>query len=807
MKKHILLTTVAVAAALLSSCNIEPDVRIGTGFTLTLDSGSMLTKADEPTFEDAIDHFDFYFFDDVDGTTPTTGMNGRAKGSSVTLQTGVGEDYEALRTGTHYVYVLANYPGDHPQGTLTLEQLLELDVTSKIVKKNKTATNPITGKVEETGEVEFCDNLVMDSYTPATDEEDEKYLVKVTPTQIQQEGNITVGLSRLAAKLSLTINVSQEVDGTMGDVWTPILKDLQAYFVNALNNKTTVGGEPIRRDDLEDESEYEYYSYPTLYPLTKGSSDYQMTLDPVFTYPQYWESTDNGEPYFKIVLPWNSDLRGTSNFYYKVTVPRPESGKWTLNRNYCYMVTVDLSVVDSVNDYVEINGGYSIQPWAGSGVPGGSPLNSAHFFDVPTKEYTLYSTGSVSIPFSSSSAVSAYFTDISFYYYGNTNGTIYHYDFRYTKDDNKTSFTLPTTDSNGRTVANAARESNVYSVEVDGKTVKFNHPLNEVYTERIIKLVIENQEGKKETVTIIQHPAIEVKTHPTKNGFVNGRFARATADVKDGDGNLIGVGPYDTHHFGGGQYYHSSQYWTTEGNNPRIGSTAAEADGLGIIYGDCTTSVSANTMFITEVTVGAFSEGSDSYTIDDRNPKYIIGDPRGSAPSSFSTLPNYLYSDRNHRSGSSATEDVFKAWEKPLEILIASQSTDMNQVVAPKFLVSSNMNNMSNWSLSNAAAVRRAATYQEAGYPAGRWRLPTEAEIAFMMAMQQKGVIAQLYAYGNTRYQCANGTTVSVANGGAITSHGATNGYIRFVYDLWYWGDEPMDPDVYHPNMHEHTNN
>lgn len=29
-------------------------------------------------------------------------------------------------------------------------------------------------------------------------------------------------------------------------------------------------------------------------------------------------------------------------------------------------------------------------------------------------------------------------------------------------------------------------------------------------------------------------------------------------------------------------------------------------------------------------------------------------------------------------------------------------------------------------------------------------------------------------------------------------------GFNRYVYDLWYWGDEPMDPDYYHPNQHEH---
>ena len=143
-----------------------------------------------------------------------------------------------------------------------------------------------------------------------------------------------------------------------------------------------------------------------------------------------------------------------------------------------------------------------------------------------------------------------------------------------------------------------------------------------------------------------------------------------------------------------------------------------------------------------------------------------------------------------------------------MDILIASQGVEANQVIAPRFLVSSNMNNMSNWSLGADASVKRAMTYQEAGYPAGRWRLPTEAEIAFMMSMQQKGVIPQLYAYGTTYYQCANKRRVQVAEGGNITSNGTVGkGYLRFVYDLWYWGDDPMDPNVYHANMHDHTNN
>ena len=344
-----------------------------------------------------------------------------------------------------------------------------------------------------------------------------------------------------------------------------------------------------------------------------------------------------------------------------------------------------------------------------------------------------------------------------------------------------------------------------------------------VYTERTITFVIENLDGRSEVVTVTQHPSIEIKTHETKNGFVNGWFARATADVKDADGNLIGTGPYNATHFGGGTYYHSTDFWvrtSTSGSGtayPRI-DDVSERGNLGIVYGDCSTSVVADCMFITEVTVSAFNTDNDSYTITYSGTgagtytrHFRIGDPRKKASERYTSasafnIPQYLYSDKTHRDSEgieTVGSNVLGDWVSPLDILITDNDASVNEVIAPRFLVSSNMNNMSSWPQSNATCVRRAATYQEAGYPAGRWRLPTEAEINFMMTLQQKGIIPELYAFGSS-YQCANGRAVNITSAGARNCVNPTSCYVRFVYDLWYWGDEPMDPDVYHPNMHEH---
>ena len=101
-------------------------------------------------------------------------------------------------------------------------------------------------------------------------------------------------------------------------------------------------------------------------------------------------------------------------------------------------------------------------------------------------------------------------------------------------------------------------------------------------------------------------------------------------------------------------------------------------------------------------------------------------------------------------------------------------------------------------------AVSRAAVYQEAGYPAGRWRIPTEAEMAFIVARQQDGTIPDLYV-ANSDYWSGSGRLMTISSSGtSITLKQGNNDRqsVRFVYDLWYWGDEPSTTNVYHPNGH-----
>ena len=98
-------------------------------------------------------------------------------------------------------------------------------------------------------------------------------------------------------------------------------------------------------------------------------------------------------------------------------------------------------------------------------------------------------------------------------------------------------------------------------------------------------------------------------------------------------------------------------------------------------------------------------------------------------------------------------------------------------------------------------AQRRCASYQEDGYPAGRWRLPTKAEIEHIAKLNSDNKIELLLgsSSGSTDYFCNSGyMTVQQGRTPSYTAinnpeNDATQRYVRCVYDDWYWGSSTND--------------
>lgn len=165
---------------------------------------------------------------------------------------------------------------------------------------------------------------------------------------------------------------------------------------------------------------------------------------------------------------------------------------------------------------------------------------------------------------------------------------------------------------------------------------------------------------------------------------------------------------------------------------------------------------------------------------------YLIGDPRSTTGSSLSGI-NELTNYRPTR-------------------------TDAVNVIAPIFKIASSYGKTTQ--MSYEQAVKRCASYQENGYPAGRWRIPTPAEIEFMQQRALNGDIPSLFnglsSNGSYRAYWAGDGTVYWPGynddgepfGPAAGFYAPGNNYmsknthsVRCVYDVWYWGDDKEDTD------------
>ena len=163
--------------------------------------------------------------------------------------------------------------------------------------------------------------------------------------------------------------------------------------------------------------------------------------------------------------------------------------------------------------------------------------------------------------------------------------------------------------------------------------------------------------------------------------------------------------------------------------------------------------------------------------IDGTPTKVVIGDPRSKTPTDF---------DGDFSGLTSAT--------------YYPTAEDTKNVISPRFRIASSYGKT--FSMSYEGARRRCAAYQENGYPAGRWRLPTMAEIEFLIKLSDNGKIKTLFGASTTNAYWAGGAEARFSNQfldlsgstASVSSNTVTvDGYgvfTRCVYDTWYWGTD-----------------
>jgi hypothetical protein len=189
------------------------------------------------------------------------------------------------------------------------------------------------------------------------------------------------------------------------------------------------------------------------------------------------------------------------------------------------------------------------------------------------------------------------------------------------------------------------------------------------------------------------------------------------------------------------------------------------------------------------ISISAFSKDNTFVYSDGEKKEYIIGDPRV-------RRSDTLVGNDESNNPTQAKQNA-PGWIKATDVNgnvrylehYYPTSTEKNsyQVIAPKFRIASKLGGYSECAPGGAAL--RCASYQEHGFPAGRWRLPTTAEILYIVELQGLGKIQQLFYGGNTYFSATDRIKVKSDNSYEWNTD-TGNASVRCVYDEWYWGSE-----------------
>ena len=141
-----------------------------------------------------------------------------------------------------------------------------------------------------------------------------------------------------------------------------------------------------------------------------------------------------------------------------------------------------------------------------------------------------------------------------------------------------------------------------------------------------------------------------------------------------------------------------------------------------------------------------------------------------------------------------ATETGYLKYYRPTEKKVSTTTNaDPLPGTAPEYMVASSYGKTV--AQSYISSVARCAAYQEDGYPAGRWRIPSETEIEIAIDLARRGAIPNLfdgkYWASSGRYYDSSAHTWEQGNDDQITVSAAGIG-VRCVYDTWYWGREEV---------------
>ena len=591
-----------------------------------------------------------------------------------------------------------------------------------------------------------------------------------------------IALKRVASKITMTVRIPKSIEVENGGKkvkMVPVLVDnegnepLKTSFRYGTNKSYLSGEYPNDPNN---------YIWTDKIPYTQSKeketdTHYVFACDiPFYTYARSWEKGADNAAYVTFEMPWGADENNDNQadtyktYYYQILV-NGKGRNFVPNTHYDMIVTVGVlgSSVEALPAELDV-WSYCILDWTqetqngehGSGDRDEDvKIEKFNYLEVPQTYIEMDNVSEVAIRYNASHKIGVKFADkknrkveglesetnLSIFYIENVSGT----------PDAK--------EISENTLEDAFEDNNkgslIFKCDLSElqKTLGLPYPIySPVYVFITIWLDLDgdgvyepndkdNPEILKEDVKIVIYPAIYIIGDKSAlySVFVNGTY-RQTASKSDYtfiNGEQVGkaVG--------------------TDGNDPM--------------------------MYMNIISISAFSKDNTFVYKDGKEKEYIIGDPRQRTYDNLGVGDDTEEVKKNATGWIKATDVNGKV--RNLQHYYPTESKEDNsyQVIAPKFRIASKLGGYSE--CSTAGAALRCASYQEHGFPAGRWRLPTTAEILFIVELQKQGKIKALFYGGNT-YASATDKIKVNNNNSYEWNNSIEKPSVRCVYDDWYWGSE-----------------
>lgn len=702
------------------------------------------------------------------------------------------------------VYVVANYNGatsfDHEKGSYTLGELKSMPLakanwatfpqsrfvmtgSSEITLIDASKTTPASGSIQMrrvaakvTFKLTVADTVVVvNTTTDQSGNITNKELDKWTPKRDAMTVYLQYGMNYACLDgTPHSVPHNPKSQAASDSLYTYKPHKLADSRSKLTRNRTFVDGIVHHDPPQAGQEEWEVIEHhgTANVPLYKTMTEDLSTDGPFYTYPVTWEPGIQTEPFLKLIIPWNNGNH-TKYYYYKVpfSVSELESNNW-------YEVTLDVQILGGEDEQpIPLTATYKIVDWVPGTTSEASVVN-ARYLSVPKTEWIMYNTEELTIPITSSHDVqivgyevkpaansnNKYASGMAFSSgdkaletaWIGSDPRIYNpfSDNRFSINNTTTVGTVYAThpNYNARNMDGAPVPANITTAaswfptaKINRDQIVFSHKLNNDMTTSnydvapyYIRIRVQHKDDTNyyKDIIIEQRPAIVIEAQRNSDmGYVN-----------------------------------NSGFTTNNGyawvNNVRTdqGTTGRNNTNFN--------------MYIIETSVLPTSG-----TLKD----FVLGDPRepnytarpGDAGSNFFTQAATVDRGNNKR----------LAYYYP-----AGADESFDNFVAPKFRIASSFG--ASPTMSRNEAIRRCASYQEDGYPAGRWRLPTVAEIKFMAQLTSDNVIPRLLGdtgTGSTYYWC-NSAAVRIDNAGRNEGvrdpekvERSYDSNVRCVYDEWFW--------------------